>query len=119
MPFLTPNQQRQSTEGSPSPVNSVKTLLQPGKKSPSDLTISSSTTEGNDDSPITVKTLNVCVPFILQISRAKQNHEIKGHENRYRTNFNWHRYFKPAIGVSLKHQMHMGASNVRRMVDFT
>ena len=26
------------------------------------------------------KTLNVCVPFILQILRAKQNREIKGRE---------------------------------------
>jgi len=35
-----------------------------------------STTTSND----TVKTLNVCMPFILRMSRAKQNREIKGCE---------------------------------------
>jgi len=36
-----------------------------------------------------LKTLTVHVHFIL---RAAQNHEIKGSEYRYYSNFNWHHY---------------------------
>lgn len=36
------------------------------------------------------KTLNVRMSFILQISQAKQNREIKQHKYRYCTNISWY-----------------------------
>jgi len=35
------------------------------------------------------KTLNVSVPFILRISRAKQNREIKGREYQLQAKIGW------------------------------